>query len=196
VLLTPEERRELEYSLKLHEEGILSDAEVVASLGRLAHPENLDAILAEIPLALGEPLKTYLFEVNLRKTSYVTSSLPPITSVEAIDLRDLSPNPVDQAMQEASDRPGVKFGDKAGQRVASLWRELPPGPQARCPLQHHGLRFFSEHGLILKASICWQCSNLFGDFRGEDFSYAFDGEASVSNILFTMIRRTLGDDYD
>lgn len=57
-MVSPEEQWELDRCLRLYARGILNDREVVGRLGAVARPHNLDEVLAAIPDALVEPLRT------------------------------------------------------------------------------------------------------------------------------------------
>ena len=149
--------------LRLYDRGILLESEVVDRLNDLANPDNLEEILAEIPPALHEPLKACPLK------AYGASSLPPITSVDVVSLRGIPSNQVSDYMLEARDSPGVRLTGEAAQAIASLWRRLPPRTQMRCHIPPYGLRFRSEETVILQASICWKCNNIFGTFGIESF---------------------------
>src|SRR5207248_4865170 len=57
-MLTAEELKELERCRRLHEGHVLTDAEVICRLGAVARPYNLNAILADLPPTLIEPLRS------------------------------------------------------------------------------------------------------------------------------------------
>jgi hypothetical protein len=57
-VLAADEIRELGRCLGLYQRRILDDGEVVSRLGAIARPHNLDAILADLPAELIEPLRS------------------------------------------------------------------------------------------------------------------------------------------
>jgi len=54
---------------------------------------------------------------------------------------------------------------------------------------HLGLRFFKNGELQLQASICWECNNIFGDAKGDDFWYEFDAQHNISQKLLALCKQ-------
>ena len=109
--------------------------------------------------------------------------------VEVVDLRGLRPDRVSQYLEVAAavNSPRVKLLGHDAEEIAALWNELPPGQQDRCHVPPFGLRFFSGAQLILEASVCWDCSNIFGVADGSIFSFEFDASAPASKALLTRL---------
>ncbi len=123
--------------------------------------------------------------------TYSPASLPPITSVDVVALQGVTAV-VDDYMQNSGDAPSVTlYGDDA-QRVADLWRSLPPGEQARCHIPPYGLRFRCGERVICQASICWECDNIFGDAEGRHVHYEFESSHPTSISLLAEMRRAIG----
>lgn len=74
-------------------------------------------------------------------------------------------------------------------KIAKLWRHLPAGQQARCHLPPLGLQFFANQSLILEASICWQCNNIWITMNGETLVYEFDVDHHISQELFATLSK-------
>ncbi len=132
----------------------------------------------------------------MEKKVYSPASLPPITVVEVVILSDFDPSRVNEYMREAANTPGVAVSGEAAQIIAFLWRQLPPDETYRCHLPPYGLRFRSGEEIILQASICWQCNNIFGEVGDEEFAYHFNGEAPISKRLFAAIQQAVGHELD
>lgn len=192
MFLTPDERRELERYLKFRERCILTDGEVAASLARIAGRDKLDAVLAEIPPALVGPLQKYV-EAPPALQPYCPASLPPVTSLDAVVLDSgAAVSCVRDFIRVAALR-YVSLTGEAARAIASLWRKLPPGEQARCHIPPYGLRFHSASGSVCEASICWQCNNIYGQAGSEEFDFEFDAQAAISRQLLAAIRQAVGD---
>jgi hypothetical protein len=120
------------------------------------------------------------------------SSLPRIDAVDVVDLYGISAAGVDRYMTEAVDAPSVRLTGVAAERVAALWRRLPPGKQARCHTPPFGLRFYSAGRLVSQASICWECNNIFGEAGEDQVFFEFDASQPVSRDLLAECQRAIG----
>ncbi len=121
--------------------------------------------------------------------AYSPASLPPITSVEVVDLGGIVADQVDQYMQCAIDATSVTLRGNDAQRIAELWRLLPRGNQSRCHMPPYGLRFWSGERVVCEASLCWECDNIFGVSEGRSIHYEFDANQPSSKALFAELRR-------
>lgn len=119
--------------------------------------------------------------------------LPPITSVEVVSLRNIDADRVDQYLASATHAPSVMLYGADAQRIAGLWRSLPPGEQARCHVPHFGLRFYADEKILCEASICWKCNNVFGAVGGQQFHYEFEANHPTSIELLAELDRALGE---
>lgn len=124
---------------------------------------------------------------------YFPSSRPPISAVEVVLLRGIDANRVSEYMREAVAVPSVLLDGEAAQRVAALWRHLPPGEPYRCHNPPFGLRFLAGEAVVCRASLCWECNNIFGDADGQELAHNFDAKASVSRALLSECRRAVGE---
>ena len=77
------------------------------------------------------------------------------------------------------------------ERMAALWRGLPPGEQARCHIPPFGLRFWRDGKKLIEASICWECNNVYGYVGRQPVHFAFDANAPVSVSLLTQCRQVI-----
>ena len=73
--------------------------------------------------------------------------------------------------------------------VAELWRQLPPGRQARCHNPGYALNFHSGSLVVCTATLCWECNNIHGEANGEVFVYEFDARHEVSQALLAELGR-------
>ena len=120
------------------------------------------------------------------------SSLPPITSVEVVKLAGSSVARVNFYMEDTAGLPSVTLHGAAAQRIADLWRSLPPGEQSRCHIPPYGVRFRAGADLVCVASICWQCDNIYGRATGVDVHYEFDSGSPVAQQLLSELHEVWG----
>jgi hypothetical protein len=132
----------------------------------------------------------FLFKVrNFLHMNFNAKQLSEIDVVEIVNLRGINPDRVSEYMKFSANAPHVKVENDSAQQLASLWRQLPSGIQARCHIPPYGLRFYFNNELQLQASICWECDNIFGDVKGENFSFAFDAQHKISQQLFSFCKQ-------
>jgi len=123
---------------------------------------------------------------------------PPVDAVDEVEvvvLDALRPDSVTGYLEAAAkaDAPRAKVLGQAAQHIATLWNELRPGEQDRCHIPPFGLRFFSGGRLLLEASLCWECNNIFGKVGTRDFSFEFDASAPSSKALLARAREAVTD---
>jgi hypothetical protein len=76
------------------------------------------------------------------------------------------------------------------EKIAQLWRTLPPTTNpARCHVPPFGLRFYQAETLLLEASLCWQCSNIFIVIADEKAGYIFDPKHKISQELLKLLKK-------
>src|SRR5688500_12439118 len=102
---------------------------------------------------------------------YAPSSLSEIDAVEIVRLEDIYVNHPGEEMREIDRKmshiPRRFVEGETAQRIADLWRGLPPDAQMRCHNPPFGLRFFKGKSLLngpillVEGSICWECNNLY-----------------------------------
>ncbi len=125
---------------------------------------------------------------------YSPTSLPRIAGVDVVVLDASAPVSSANDYIRAGAIRSIDLTGETAQLIASLWRQLPPDQQARCHIPPYGLRFYSDGGVILEASIYWQCNNIYGKIGGMDFSYQFDAKAPASKRLLEVLQRAAGDE--
>ena len=122
---------------------------------------------------------------------YAPSQLPDIDIVELVELSGLQPNRVSDKNLRF-----VRVKKETAQKIAYLWRQLPPGEQMRCHYPPFGLRFYMGNKLVVQGSICWECNNIFcwecnnifAQENGENLIYEFDTQHSHSRQLFALLQ--------
>lgn len=82
----------------------------------------------------------------------------------------------------------IEVSGDVAHEIANLWRHLPPDEQMRCHLPPFGFRFYAKRMLLLEASICWQCNNIWLKMNGKNATYTFDARHEVSKKLFTKLQ--------
>jgi hypothetical protein len=123
--------------------------------------------------------------------SAIPNMLPEIDEVWVVDLCGLDFGPGDFETRGAA-APAVNVAGVEVQRIAELFRTLPPGEEARCHMPPFGLRFVSAGKIVCEASICWECTNVYGRVEGRDISYGFDGSSAGARELLRILERVIG----
>jgi hypothetical protein len=77
--------------------------------------------------------------------------------------------------------------------VVQTWRGLPAGEQDRCHIPPYGLRFLSSGVVLVEASICWQCNNVFIRLPDELTGYSFDSQSQAGQRLLRVLQYLSGD---
>jgi hypothetical protein len=73
--------------------------------------------------------------------------------------------------------------------IAQLWRDLPANDDHdRCHRPPFGLRFYDGETLLLEASLCWECSNIFMMIDGKKDAYIFNPEHETSQSLLKLLK--------
>ncbi len=124
---------------------------------------------------------------TLPDMDYEVSQLHEIDAVEIVDLRGVLGNRVSTFMREAVAAPFVRLEGEGAQNVARLWRLLPPGEAMRCHVPSIGLRFYRDETLLLQASLCWDCNNIFIDYGSRELFYAFDANSADAQELLRLM---------
>jgi hypothetical protein len=91
----------------------------------------------------------------------LNDSIPELVDIDALDVLDLGGEFPKMSGNLIMSSRIIKVEGELAQQVASLWRQLKPGESARCHIPPFGLRFYFKEKLILQASICWQCDNMY-----------------------------------
>ena len=125
------------------------------------------------------------------KYDYNPKLLGQVSSVEIVSLYELDIDRVSQYMQNAQNAPFVTAHGSAATEIAELWRGLTPGHQSRCHFPSYGLRFRLHDSSTLEASICWECSNMYGLEHNEPFHYEFDNLTPSAKKLLTRLKQIL-----
>jgi len=79
--------------------------------------------------------------------------------------------------------------DRDAQLIVSLFCGLEPGESARCHMPPWGLAFYEGEDLLLTATICFRCSNVYVyTAQGKDLR-AFDEKGTNATKLRKMLER-------
>lgn len=85
-------------------------------------------------------------------------------------------------------------GEREG--IVRLWRTLPEAEQRCCHMPSYGLRFYAGRApfqpvLLLEASLCWQCNNVYLRLRGsiQSFYSTFDRDGPASQRLRDLLTK-------
>jgi hypothetical protein len=117
---------------------------------------------------------------------YPPAQLPEIDEVEIIALYGEWPEHREY-MAATTSRPAVCVGGADAQAIASTFRALPQGKQARCHMPPYCVRFYAGGALLFGASICGECDNIYGaDVQGA-LMIEFDARSTGGRRLFKLL---------
>lgn len=72
--------------------------------------------------------------------------------------------------------------------IVDLWHTLPEYEQDRCHFPPYGLRFISQESIVLEASICWKCNNIWTKSPEKRSSYNFHGASEPAQKLLKILQ--------
>jgi hypothetical protein len=98
--------------------------------------------------------------------------------------------PVNEIVR-SSPRRTIRLIGPDAQRIADLWRRLPPTEQARCHTPPYGLRFWLAGQKVIEASLCWECSNAYGYAGETPISFTMDPRDPAAVSLLMQLRQVL-----
>lgn len=115
-------------------------------------------------------------------------NLDGIAAASIVVLGGLHPSGVDHYMEVAvmTGALSIDIPSNDLDRIVRLFCSLPEGEQARCHIPPFGYRFFAGKQLVLEASVCWECNNIYGRRDGKPLHFAFDAKASISRELLQL----------
>ncbi len=118
------------------------------------------------------------------------SQLPQIARVEILVLgnRGDRRTPVEALQSYFPIQTCVAATADQATQIADLWRQLPPAEQMRCHLPPFGLRFYTAEGMILEASLCWACNNIWAWQQGDRWGYEFDARHATALTLLATLK--------
>jgi len=123
---------------------------------------------------------------------YDPSTLGPIDAVDVVALdASVTVSSVGEFIRSTAALGEIRLTGVDAERIAALWRALPPSDQARCHIPPYGLRFWFSGRKLIDASICWQCNNVYGYAGDERLYFGFDAKAPVSVSLLMQCRHVL-----
>ena len=125
---------------------------------------------------------------------YSPATLPDVDAVELVDLRNIEADIVSQYMLYAADVAGTPCDSESVNTIVSAWRLLPSGESERCHVPPIGFRFFVAGAIVLEASVCWRCNNLYGIENGADVYCTFDAESKPAQELLMLGKRVIGNE--
>lgn len=124
------------------------------------------------------------------------SSLPEIDAVDVLVLDDTMPDKAPSGVTGmyvyilgAADAPRVRLVGTQALQLATLWRRLPPGDDAACHEPPFGLRFHAGGIIVLQASVCWMCNNIYGYRGSQQFDAGFDARSAEAQELLSLLEQ-------
>ena len=113
--------------------------------------------------------------------------IPYLPDIDAVDVLDLGGNFPSMSGDLIISSRIVTVEGELAQQVAHLWRQLTPGMSARCHMPPFGLRFYVKEKLVLQASMCWECDNMYLWERSSNFLYGLDLGQPSAKELFSLL---------
>ncbi|WP_309716339.1 hypothetical protein [Armatimonas sp.] len=84
------------------------------------------------------------------------------------------------------------FEGTLAQHLATLWQALSGKEWMRCHIPVYGMAFYDEAGLILKASLCWECNNIYLHFPDGSTGFcAFNSQSPSAQELLAFCKEYL-----
>lgn len=128
---------------------------------------------------------------------YDPSSLPTIDSLDVLVLSFFPSNSEHDFLRKRDGFPILMSTRVTDSRVvdsvAQLWRDLPSHEQSRCHTPPFGIRFHMADTVILEASICWHCDNIWIVENDEFKGYEFAAHSHPSQTLLRLLRYLSGE---
>lgn len=123
----------------------------------------------------------------------VLCELPPVEQVEVLRLGRVRVHgmSIPQDVSRMESDCCVRVEGEAAQTIAALWRQLPPGREERCHIPAFALRFLAGDEVVLEASLCWRCNNIWIIERGARKYASFDANAPVSKQLLQLLEEAV-----
>ena len=118
----------------------------------------------------------------------VIPKLANIDVVEVLDLRGKFPS-ISNGLITSSRI--VKVEGDLAQQIANLWRQLSPGQSARCHIPPFGLRFYSQNQVVLQASMCWECDNMYIYKQGTRSLYGLNLDQPPAHQLLALLNQVM-----
>jgi hypothetical protein len=107
--------------------------------------------------------------------------LAEIDLVEVVDLRGRG---LDwDFVQAVAGVAGIVLSQAESRRAAELFRALPDAEQARCHTPPYVVRFLVQSNRVAEFSMCWECANAHGMWRGEPAFFTFDAKSAEARAL-------------
>jgi len=109
--------------------------------------------------------------IDAGTTLDIYQKIPYLPDIDAVDVLDLGGNFPSMSGDLIISSRIVTVEGELAQQIAHLWRQLTPGMSARCQMPPFGLRFYVKEKLVLQASMCWECHNMYLWERSSNFLY-------------------------
>lgn len=119
--------------------------------------------------------------------AYQPSALTEIDAALVFDLRGLEADRADEFPRLFRHARSAWVGGGEAQRIADLWRPLPPGDQGRCHTPPYGIGFLLDDVAVAEASLCWECNNAFGQTPAGPLFFAFDASSERARMLLALL---------
>ena len=117
--------------------------------------------------------------------------MPELLTIDRVEVLDLEGHFAAMSDGLITARRIVTVEGDLAQQIAQRWRQLTPGESARCHTPPFGLRFAFQGKVLLQASLCWVCSNMY--LYGEDSRslYGLDLTTSVARELLDLLESVM-----
>lgn len=121
------------------------------------------------------------------------ASLPLFDGVEVVELGGAMGNEIAERIAGRVSARRVRVDGTEALRIGELFRNLPPGEQARCHIPPFGLVFFRGEEIVASASICWKCNNVHGSAGDLPLYFQFDSSGAIARELLATCKKAIAE---
>lgn len=121
----------------------------------------------------------------------IDKSIPVLPKIDEVEVLELKGKMARISNNLVISNRIVKVEGELAEQIASLWRKLKSGESARCHIPPFGLRFYFKENVVLQASICWECNNMYL-YQGDScLLYGIDLKQSSAKALFDLLEKIM-----
>ncbi|MEL6110890.1 MAG: hypothetical protein AAFU85_33200 [Planctomycetota bacterium] len=128
----------------------------------------------------------------MANSDYDPKTLSHVDHVEVVVIRVESPGEIMRASDVSDFGEAFRCEAEFVKPMVAAWRGLTTGMSARCHIPPFGFRFLSNETLLLSASVCWRCNNLYGSSGSERLFYAFESNGDAALQLLELAKQVTG----
>ncbi len=121
----------------------------------------------------------------------IDTVIPKLPNIDVVEVLDLGGEFPSISCGFINSSRNTKIEGELAQTIANLFRQLTPGESARCHTPPFGLRFYFNKQLVLQASICWECDNMYIWKDDNRLLYGLNLQQPSSKHLLALLKDSL-----